>query len=234
MKPLPLSTLALTVWTCLALPVVAREFTDSKGRKLEADIVTASQGQVTLKRATDGQTFTVPATMFSAEDQKFIQDFAATNMQYKFEVRSTKVKLDEVKTRDGNVTVEKEKWAYKLDIKNLSSGAVPDLRVDYWCFRRRDDGKGRGMPEKEIAGSHKLESMVRGGSAQFKTLGVEISKQLLDANFYWANGDKSKQADGMGGVVLRFFSGPREVFTYATKDDLLPLATGSTKPETGN
>lgn len=56
----------------LAAPLSARTFTDSKGRVMEAEIVSVSGANVTIKR-TDGQTFTVPAATFSALDQAFIK-----------------------------------------------------------------------------------------------------------------------------------------------------------------
>lgn len=50
----------------------ARTFTDAKGRAMEAEIVSVKDTSVTIRRA-DGQSFTVPVTTFSAEDQAFIK-----------------------------------------------------------------------------------------------------------------------------------------------------------------
>jgi hypothetical protein len=52
----------------------ARTFTDSQGRKLEAEVVAVQQGQVRIRRA-DGQEFTLPVTTFSAADQAFLQQW---------------------------------------------------------------------------------------------------------------------------------------------------------------
>ena len=52
--------------------LTARTFTDAKGRTMDAEIVSVSGTNVTIKRA-DGQTFTVPATSFNAADQAFIK-----------------------------------------------------------------------------------------------------------------------------------------------------------------
>ncbi|MDZ4288013.1 MAG: prolyl oligopeptidase family serine peptidase [Prosthecobacter sp.] len=50
-----------------------REWTSSDGKKLEADFVSATADQVTLKRATDGQTFALPLARLSAADQAFVK-----------------------------------------------------------------------------------------------------------------------------------------------------------------
>jgi dienelactone hydrolase len=71
-----LLTLVLGV-SFAALPAGAREWTSSDGKKLEADFVSATADQVTLKRASDGQVFTLPKTRFSADDQKWISEQGA-------------------------------------------------------------------------------------------------------------------------------------------------------------
>jgi hypothetical protein len=60
---------------CLACaPGFARQFTSADGKTLEAEFVTATADQVTLKRTSDGQVFTLPKTRFSADDQKWINE----------------------------------------------------------------------------------------------------------------------------------------------------------------
>jgi hypothetical protein len=49
-----------------------RTFIDQAGRALEGELLGVSGAMVTIKRATDGQTFTVPATTFSRADQAYI------------------------------------------------------------------------------------------------------------------------------------------------------------------
>jgi predicted esterase len=69
--PLLMSAVALAF---VALPAAAHEFTSTDGRKLDAEFVTATADQVTLKRAGDGQVFTLPKSRFSADDQKWINE----------------------------------------------------------------------------------------------------------------------------------------------------------------
>ncbi len=75
-----MNTPATTLLFSLLLTALAsaREWTSSDGRKLEADLVSAANGQVTLKRAADGRVFTLALDQLSAEDQAFIQSSPAT------------------------------------------------------------------------------------------------------------------------------------------------------------
>ena len=140
MKTYFLTSLCLIAATALS----AREFTDLQGRKLEAELIAVVGGQATLKRASDGRSFTVAATTFSAEDQKFMNEWAEQNTKYNLEVKYTKKKMGETKQKQGNVTLEEERWIYKIEVKNRQPVPVGDLRVDYWCFRREDGGTGKG------------------------------------------------------------------------------------------
>jgi hypothetical protein len=214
-----------------AVPALfAHEFTDLQGRKLEAEIVAAASGQVMLKREADGRAFNVAANSFSVADQKFISEWADANTKYSFDVTYTKKKLNQTRTKRGAVTLEEETWIYKVNIKNRQPTAVGDLRVDYWCFRREDGGKGKGTARIETSGSSKVESVVGSGTTTLDTKEIILHKQELAGGYYWANGDSAIQSDGMGGLALRIFDKKgREVYSWATKDDLLAAAVGRTQ-----
>lgn len=62
----------------LAPPCFAqREFTSNDGKKLRAEIVGASESDVTLKRTTDGKEFTIPLNRLSEEDQSVVEAWLA-------------------------------------------------------------------------------------------------------------------------------------------------------------
>lgn len=210
--------------------LAAHEFTDLQGRKLDAEILAASGGQVMLKRTADGRTFNVAASSFIPADQKFISDWADANTKYSFDVTYTKKKLNSTKTKRGAVTHEEETWIYKINIRNRLPTAVGDLRVDYWCFRREDSGKGKGAARIETSGSSKVAMIAGSGTATVDTTEVILHKEELAGGYYWANGDSAIQSDGMGGLAIRIFDkNGREVTKWATKDDLLVAAVG--KPQ---
>lgn len=61
----------------LSLSLPAREWTSNEGTKLEAEFVSANGGQVTLRRLSDGQSFTLSLARLSAADQAWIQTQAS-------------------------------------------------------------------------------------------------------------------------------------------------------------
>jgi hypothetical protein len=71
---------AAVALTLLSAPLStqARTWTSGDGRKLEADFISSIGGTVTLKRAGDGQTFTLPLFKLSAADQEWIKTAAAS------------------------------------------------------------------------------------------------------------------------------------------------------------
>ncbi len=222
----------ILAFLCLAIvpELPAHEFTDLQGRKHEAEIISAAAGQVMLKRASDGRTFNVAASSFTAADQKFISDWADANTKHSFEVTYTKKKLNQTRTKEGPVTYEDETWIYKINIRNRLPTAVGDLRVDYWCFRREDGGKGKGTSRVETSGSSKIAVVAGSGTATVDTTEIILHKQELAGGYYFSNGDSAIQSDGMGGLVIRIFDkNDREVYKWATKDDLFMAAVG--KPQ---
>jgi len=210
--------------------LLAREFTDSQGRKLEADLVSVAAGQVTLKRSSDGRVFTMPVAQFSAADQQVMNDFAKANVRYAFDVKYARTRLGKQKSRQGVVTFETEEWAYKVSLINKSSVDAADVKINYWLFRRADDGKNKSGPRVQQSGSVSVPLIRKAATHEFQTASVMINKEQLDADYYYPDGARNKAADSVGGLVMRVMQGDKEIYSYATKDDLLPLAQGQPQP----
>lgn len=220
---------------CVLLAVTglsAREFTDTQGRKLEAEIVSVTGDMVALLRPGEKRPISAGIALFSASDQKFIREWAQANTKYSFDVAYTKKKLDSTKQRSGPETLISERWSYRIDLKNRTPTEHSDLRVDYWLFMKADEGKGKGVARIQTSGSQKLAQVKGSTTTSFETTPVEISKTKLDGGFYYIDGSRQNYSDAVGGIVLRVFDkNDREVFKFATKDDLLAAAVG--KPKAG-
>ena len=204
----------------------SREFADSQGRKLDGELIAVSGGQATIKRTADGRLFQINPATLSPADQQFIAAFAAQNVRHDFEVKSTKTKLGKTKSKDGVVTVETEEWAYKLALTNRSTGDVSGLRVDYWLFRRDDDGKNKLPPRVQTSGRHEIAAIRRGASQEMQTRSFTLTKEQLQADYYYQDGARNTRRDSAGGVALRLFQGDKEIFAWGSDDDLLALAKG--------
>ncbi len=204
----------------------AREFTDTQGRKLEGELVSVNAGQAVIKRS-DGKVVNADVKLFSNDDQKFMTDFAAANLHYGFDVKYSKTKLGKTKKKEGVYTLESEEWAYKLTLTNKSSGDVSDLRVDYWTFRRDDDGKNKSGPKVRSSGTVPVGAMRKGAVKEMQTKSFFLNKEQLQADYYHPDGARNTAKDSAGGIALKVFKGDKEVFKWATNDDLLALAGGS-------
>lgn len=232
MKTHTLASLCLIVAASLAQ---AREFTDLQGRKLDAELMAVVAGQATLKRQADGRMFTVPVASFSQPDQKFMNDFAAANLNYAFDVTYTKKKLDSVTRRSVGEVHTTETWSYKVEMRNKQPMELQNLRVDYWLFRKEDEGRGKGSARVAASGSHKAESMRGSAIYAFETLPMELNKSKLEGNYIYIDGTRPRSADVMGGIVIRVFDpNNKEVFKFATEEDMYAAATGKTRGSDSN
>ena len=219
------SAIIACLW-CASSAVFAREFMDTQGRKLDGELIAVSGSQATIKRTADGRLFQINPATLSKEDQQFIAAFAAQNVHHDFEVKSTKTKLGKTKSKEGVVTVETEEWAYKLTLTNRSSGDVSALRVDYWLFRRDDDGKNKLPPRVQTSGQHQIATIRRGASQEMQTRSFTLTKEQLQADYYYQDGARNTRRDSAGGVALRIYQGDKEIFAWGSDDDLLALASG--------
>jgi predicted peptidase len=73
-----MKTLLCLLSLSFATSCLAREWTSADGRKLQADLVSATATHVTLKRATDGQTFPLEISRLSPADQAWIKQQSTT------------------------------------------------------------------------------------------------------------------------------------------------------------
>lgn len=210
----------------------AREFIDKQGRKLNAEIVGVTGDMVALMRAGETRPIGANISLFSDDDQKFIREWAAANVKYNFDVAYTKKKLDSTKQTSGPDVYISETWNYKIDLRNKQTAELADLRVDYWLFTKTDEGKGKGTARVQTAGTTKIAAIKGGAATSFDTEPVQINKFELKGNFIFLDGTRPRFSDAMGGIVIRIFDkNDREVFKYATDNDLLPAAVG--KPKAG-
>ncbi len=69
---------SIAVLIALAAPLTARDFTDAKGRRIEAGIVSVEGDRVTIRRS-DGKDYTVEIAIFSAPDQAHIRAWKPTD-----------------------------------------------------------------------------------------------------------------------------------------------------------
>ncbi len=215
--------LTLTALLSLISVLQAREFTDSQGRKIDAEILAATETQVTLKRTSDGRSFTVPTNSFSSEDQAFIKQYAADNLNYSFEIRHQKKKMDESKVDSGGMIGTIEKWGYEISIRNLSRVDVNSISAKYWIFKKSMAEKGRMESVIESSNSITLEPLARNATVIVQTKTIELARVRAKRGYYFKSGENSK-SDQMSGLVLKLYKDGNEIFQHASDQTLLDKA----------
>ena len=98
MRKLPfISTVILSVFG-LSFAEEKRTFTSGDGKKLEAEVVSATKKDAKLKRASDGKEFVIPLDRLSEDDRKFIATYLAKEKVNLRAAREIEVSVEEGKT----------------------------------------------------------------------------------------------------------------------------------------
>jgi len=209
-----------------ASSLTAREFTDVQGRKLEAELLSVSAGQATLKRASDGRSFVVPVTAWSPDDQKFMNEFAESNAKYSFEVKYSKKKMGETSTKVFGGTDIVEKWAYKVTLRNQSSLAANGVTAHFWLFRKDFTTTGRTAATMQASGTVSVSDMARNSTVEVVSPPVDIKKAKNDPGYGFTNGNfgGGQRTDQMGGFAIKLVKNGKVIHQYATDPDYLAVA----------
>lgn len=141
-------------------PCWSRTFTSTDGRTLEGEITGKEGNTVTIRRASDGQDFTIPVETLSKPDQaevaKWKGDAAATpgkpgnpasqpagKSLGKITFAASKDKLSNQNTSKGGgsqlVDAKAQNWCWKVVIKNASNAPLTGLTLKYQQVVERTD-----------------------------------------------------------------------------------------------
>ena len=182
-----------------------RNFSNSKGDAIEAELVSHKNGKVKLRRA-DGVEFEVVPTVFSPEDQAYIKSWMDKNpasVDYAFRIEAERKKLAGTMQDLGYKRVKNEKWAYQIKITNHSRDTVKDLTVKYKVFySNRADGEfsassGDVKEMAQIRGEAKLKSEMEFNQT------MEFTTKSATIDFVDYDGAGSRYKDTLRGAMIR-------------------------------
>ena len=111
----------------------AREFTDTFGRKIEAEIESIRAPNVVLIK--DGKTFLFPVSKLSEEDKAYVKQWMADNPEIKLDYRFEKEKV----ASEGSSKRRKEKWEYKVSVNNRALTDIDGITFKYEIFKQLND-----------------------------------------------------------------------------------------------
>lgn len=210
--------------------------TDTQGRSIRAQIVSATNDEVVIKRE-DGQTFTLQLSQLSEADQKMLRAYAKANppkpallpagalelqlSRGKFDTKVTKKTITLVNgkiVKDGLHVID-EKWGYTVVLKSRANRELTDVRLDYVLYSKQDDfGDPKASAQKLKQKRHrtKLEPIPVFGQTTTRTEAISVIKQEYQGGIYRAgtNYDSSTR-DTLHGIWLRVYVGDQLVIEEA-------------------
>ncbi len=170
----------------------SREFTDSKGRKIEAELLAHAGENIIISRG--GKEFVVPITMFSVLDQGFIREWTAANpgaVRYKFAYYTDleKEKISQGKA-PGSMVDDRLKvipYTYEAIVYNKEVAPIEDIEIVYEiyvadfvdtknnAFTRMAVGGAKTEKLQAIAGKFPVAKIPPGGRQEFsRTFNTEF------------------------------------------------------------
>ena len=118
---------------------IARTFTDTKGRTIEAKLVAFTGGdKIVIERG--GSEFTVPVAMFSSEDQEYIKlwkkehptaEKVDADFRYFVTLERAKGDTEFADKVNRDERLQTQNWTYDFSITNNGDTDLADLRIAY-------------------------------------------------------------------------------------------------------
>ena len=141
----------------------------------------------------------------------------AVGQLHDVQISASPRKLDEQKNRQGgNATVTTKEIVYKVTLENRSFKVVPQLQVKYMIFYADPKPDSNEKPvEAYQTGNETLADLASNRSATFETKPLKLSKEELDAGWYWVGSGKSRFKDRVTGVWIRAYSNGNIVGEYS-------------------
>lgn len=136
---------------------------------------------------------------------------------YDVQISATTRKLDEQKDRQGDkVTVTTKEIAYRVTVENRTFKAIPELQMKYMIFYVDPKPGSREKPiESHHKGSETLIDLTSNRTATFETSPFKLTKEELDAGWYWVGSETSRLKDKVTGVWIRAYANGNLVGEYS-------------------
>lgn len=223
---------SLTASAALAfLPVLAsqaalRTFTSPNGQTIQAEIVSASAADVTLKMA-NGAVITATLDKFSRADQAFVAEWLKSNaaaIKYSFDLNFSKDKTDSSKRMLGNTEVTTERWLCHIKFTNRSNVTLDNVSLKYDIYYTAISGNQSIV--KKFSGDTKVAPTKHLETVSVSTKEIVLEKSKLEGGFYYADGSRSRQRDSIDGIAIDVFHNGQKVHSWVSsgvpKDRVAP------------
>jgi hypothetical protein len=109
-------------------------------------------------------------------------------------------------TGNGSISEKKEQWGYVVTIENKMFRPVAGLEAKYVVFYKQEEiGSKAAQRLQRKSGTVAIPEIAGGAKTTFRTNPVDLKKAVLNGNYYFANGAKSKAEDSLSGIWVRIY-----------------------------
>lgn len=204
----------------------AREFTDSQGRKIEAELVSHAGTNVVINRG--GKEFPVDVGMFSLDDQNFIRDWIEKNpdavkFEFGYYVDLEKLKISQQDAAGGAIDdkLKTIPYNYEMIVYNKGSAPAAEIEIRYEIYIEDFvDVRGNRFTRMATGGEKQARNQTIAGKLEPLTIapsGRHDFERTVNTEFYIdRDGGKTDAAatDKMIGVRLRVYKNGKFVDEY--------------------
>lgn len=252
-SPLAFVRASLSVFVAglsITSPAWARTLTSADGRTMEAEVLGfegEKKDKVRIKRAADGQVFTMPIDSFAEADAAALREEAAKPAPIRdgdIVVGLSKVTFDSRKTTQdvpltngdiarGALVTTEDDIGYAVTLTNRTGKPIENLRGECLLYVRMDALRNStAKPQIRREPSRvKFDPLPAGGKVSARTGFVTTTKTELKGNVKWRGTDDAKTRDTVEGIWLRIYQADTLVLETALPSNLAegqswPAATG--------
>lgn len=206
----------------------ARTFTNTAGKKIEAELIGVEKEAAILKLG-NGRTAKVPLNSLSEEDQTYAKSWHEENKNKLVEsdVRLTidkNSKRTNTKSSSGNKKDDRKKsskseTSYTCTLENSSTKTIEGITASYTIYKRvsRRDKNGSNTSTKETTGTDSLDTLKPRLSVKFTTDGVTCE----DSSQKSENGPSRSQRESILGFVVTLSVGGEEFLKQCHPENYL-------------
>jgi hypothetical protein len=230
----------------LPTSAAARTFTDTQGRKIEAEVIEVTGANVTL-RLQSGKTSTIPIARLSETDRDFIALWKSTstadtgggskgapatpaNLSTLIEINAKKVRVEKgQKTKESGAESTAERWVFAVEVRNKSRVNLEGLQMSYRIYVVPQASSKLAFDEGKAVygGSSTLDKVAAGGVLKLNTEEVVLKRVELDGDYEFIDGSRNKLEDKLEGIWIKVSQGDRKVAEFKSNDSTVKKAKWS-------
>ncbi len=198
-----------------------RQFTDVKGRQINAEVLGVQNGNVSL--AVGKAQYSVPLSELSKDDQKYIQGWLENErarLPREVEIECGKKRTGREKIDNPGMEVIKEEWIFEISLSSGNSDPLNDLKLE--CLVYHWDAQIGGDEKTLRKRSSLIEiASIEGGNKQTRVTTEPITIVETNSASGYADGSSSKKKDELEGIWVRLYQGERILGEYKTESAAL-------------